>query len=33
MNRPAMNATIGRRESLSVTHRASSASIRPPGSV
>src|ERR1019366_223505 len=33
LNRPAMNATIGRRESLSVTHCASCASIRPPGSV
>src|SRR4051794_12619791 len=33
MNRPAMNATIGRRESFSVTHLASSASMRPPGSV
>ena len=33
MNLPAMNATIGRRESVSATHSASSASIRPPGSV
>ena len=33
MKRPAMNATIGRRESFSVTQRASSASMRPPGSV
>src|SRR3954452_23012908 len=33
MKRPAMKATIGRRESFSVTHRASSASMRPPGSV
>ncbi|TMM15387.1 MAG: hypothetical protein E6F96_12985 [Actinobacteria bacterium] len=33
MNRPAMNATIGRRESLSVTQRASCASMRPPGSL
>src|SRR5215208_4385802 len=33
MNRPAMKATIGRRESFSVTQRASSASMRPPGSV
>ena len=33
MKRPAMNATIGIRESLSLTHAASSASIRPPGSV
>src|SRR4051812_10657315 len=33
MNRPAMKATIGRRESFSVTHLASSASMRPPGSV
>src|SRR5919204_1628322 len=33
MKRPAMNATIGSPESCSVTHRASSASIRPPGSV
>src|SRR5215217_4537816 len=33
MNRPAMNATIGSRESFSVTQRASSASMRPPGSV
>src|SRR3954452_23686438 len=33
MKRPAMKATIGRCESFSVTHRASSASMRPPGSV
>src|SRR3954464_9664007 len=33
MNRPAMKATIGRRDSFSVTHLASSASMRPPGSV
>ena len=33
MNRPAMNATIGSREAFSVTHAASWASIRPPGSV
>ncbi len=33
MKRPAMNATIGSRELCSVTHRASSASMRPPGSV
>ena len=33
MKRPAMNATIGSRESLSATQRASSASMRPPGSV
>ncbi len=33
MKRPAMNATIGRRESFSLTQRASSASMRPPGSV
>src|SRR5829696_2727108 len=33
MKRPAMNATIGRRESLSLTHSASWASMRPPGSV
>ena len=33
MKRPAMNATIGSRELFSVTHLASSASIRPPGSV
>src|ERR671931_532151 len=33
MKRPAMNATIGSRESCPVTQRASSASIRPPGSV
>ena len=33
MNRPAMNATIGSRDWLSVTQRASSASMRPPGSV
>src|SRR3954447_23721479 len=31
MKRPAMKATIGRRESFSVTHLASSASMRPPG--
>ncbi len=33
MKRPAMNATIGSLESFSVTYRASSASMRPPGSV
>src|SRR4029079_19125853 len=33
MKRPAMNATIGRRELFSLTQRASSASMRPPGSV
>ena len=33
MKRPAMKATIGRRELCSVTQRASSASMRPPGSV
>src|SRR4051812_9228454 len=33
MKRPAMKATIGRRESCSVTQAASSASMRPPGSV
>src|SRR5947209_19933548 len=33
MNLPAMNATIGSRESCSVTHRASAAPILPPGSV
>jgi succinyl-CoA synthetase alpha subunit len=33
MKRPAMNATIGRRESFCVTHSASCASMRPPGSV
>src|SRR5438270_11674854 len=33
MKRPAMNATIGSLERFSVTHRASSASMRPPGSV
>jgi N-succinyldiaminopimelate aminotransferase len=33
MNRPAMKATIGRRESFAVTHSASWASMRPPGSV
>src|SRR5205807_2664540 len=33
MKRPAMNATIGRREWFAVTQRASSASMRPPGSV
>ena len=33
MKRPAMNATIGMRQSLSMTHLASSASMRPPGSV
>ena len=33
MKRPAMNATIGSRDSLSATHCESSASIRPPGSV
>src|SRR5438552_4036592 len=33
MNLPAMNATIGRRDSFSTTQRASSASMRPPGSV
>ena len=33
MKRPAMKATIGSRESFSVTQRASSASMRPPGSV
>src|ERR687896_43440 len=33
MRRPAMKATIGSRESFPVTHAASSASIRPPGSV
>src|SRR3954453_18952809 len=33
MNLPAMKATIGRRELLSVTHRAGAAPIRPPGSV
>ena len=32
MKRPAMKATIGRRERCSVTHSASSASMRPPGS-
>ena len=32
MNRPAMKATIGRRESFFWSHSASSASIRPPGS-
>ena len=33
MNLPAMKATIGRRELLSLTHCASWASMRPPGSV
>ena len=33
MKRPAMNATIGIVQPVSVTQRASSASIRPPGSV
>ena len=33
MNLPAMKATIGRRELLSLTHSASWASMRPPGSV
>src|SRR5215218_4526916 len=33
MKRPAMKATIGRRESFSATHSASWASMRPPGSV
>src|SRR5205807_5631819 len=33
MKRPAMKATIGSREPDSVTQRASSASLRPPGSV
>src|ERR1700683_322400 len=33
MKRPAMKATIGRRELFSVTQRASSASLLPPGSV
>ena len=33
MKRPAMNATIGSRDLFSVTQRASSASMRPPGSV
>src|SRR5215211_128874 len=33
MNRPAMKATIGRRQSFSFSQRASSASMRPPGSV
>src|SRR5205823_5779015 len=33
MNRPAMNATIGRRESLASRQSTSSASMRPPGSV
>src|SRR4030095_10892734 len=33
MKRPAMKATIGSFESFSVTYRASSASMRPPGSV
>ena len=33
MKRPAMKATIGSRELFSVTQSASSASIRPPGSV
>src|ERR671910_758153 len=33
MNLPAMKATIGSRESFSVTHSASWASMRPPGSV
>src|SRR5439155_465050 len=32
MKRPAMNATIGSRDSFSVTQCASSASMRPPGS-
>ena len=33
MKRPAMKATIGRRESFSATQSASCASMRPPGSV
>src|ERR1700727_1158245 len=33
MNLPAMNATIGRRESFSLTHCDNPASMRPPGSV
>ena len=33
MKRPAMKATIGSRDSFSVTHSDSCASIRPPGSV
>ena len=33
MNRPAMKATIGRRELFSVTQSASCFSMRPPGSV
>ena len=33
MKRPAMKATIGRREPCSLTHWDSSTSIRPPGSV
>src|SRR3954449_6682568 len=33
MNLPAMKATMGRRLSLSLTHSASWASMRPPGSV
>src|SRR5918998_474454 len=33
MKRPAMKATIGSRESFARTHSASSASMRPPGSV
>ena len=33
MNLPAMNATIGSRESLACVHSASWASMRPPGSV
>ena len=32
MKRPAMNATTGRRDLLSFTQRARSASMRPPGS-
>jgi hypothetical protein len=32
MKRPAMNATIGRRERFSRSQSASSASMRPPGS-
>ncbi len=33
MKRPAMKATIGRRERCSVTQSASCFSMRPPGSV
>jgi hypothetical protein len=33
MNLPAMKATIASREERSLTQRASSASMRPPGSL